>query len=162
MAETTEQELDPQEAEKLEQIERMRGARRLIEDLSSSSRRTRQFAARVLALLARREPEDPRRPCRRAHRCSLPPEAQTRWGGARCARGARPRSRQGDRRCVRGRRDGAVRRAIRHAPPFCLPSTLCLGSDGTRSLQEGVADHRRGHPVLPRRPRVSRYAWLPS
>ena len=80
MAETTEQELDPQEAEKLEQIERDGAALdALIEDLSSSSRRTRQFAARVLALLARREPK-----ILDAHVAELidalyRPEAQTRW-----------------------------------------------------------------------------------
>ena len=80
MAETTEQGLDPQEAEKLEQIEQDGEALdALIEDLSSSSRRTRQFAARVVALLARREPK-----ILDAHVAELidalyRPEAQTRW-----------------------------------------------------------------------------------
>lgn len=58
MAETIAQELDPQEAEKLAQIERDTNAlAALIEDLSSSSRRTRQLSARVVALLAQREPQ---------------------------------------------------------------------------------------------------------
>ena len=80
MAETIVQELDPQEAEKLAQIERDTNAlAALIEDLSSSSRRTRQLSARVVALLAQREPQllDP-------YIADLidalyRPEAQTRW-----------------------------------------------------------------------------------
>ena len=80
MAETIAQELDPQEAEKLAQIERDTNAlAALIEDLSSSSRGTRQLSARVVALLAQREPQllDP-------YIADLidalyRPEAQTRW-----------------------------------------------------------------------------------
>lgn len=80
MAETTEQELDPQEAEKLEQIERDGAALdALIEDLSSSSRRTRQFAARVLALLARREPKILDTHVAELIDALYRPEAQTRW-----------------------------------------------------------------------------------
>lgn len=58
MADTKERELDTQEVEALAQIERDgRALTALIEDLSSSSRRTRQFSARVVAILAQREPK---------------------------------------------------------------------------------------------------------
>lgn len=80
MAEKIERELDPQELAKLAQIERDSSALdALIDDLGSSSRRSRQFAARVVALLAQREPS-----LLASHIDSMidalyRPEAQTRW-----------------------------------------------------------------------------------
>ncbi len=80
MADTKERELDTQEVEALAQIERDSAAlAALIEDLSSSSRRTRQFSARVVAILAQREPKllDPY--VSDLIDALYRPEAQTRW-----------------------------------------------------------------------------------
>ena len=80
MADTKERELDTQEVEALAQIERDGAAlTALIEDLSSSSRRTRQFSARVVAILAQREPKllDPY--VSDLIDALYRPEAQTRW-----------------------------------------------------------------------------------
>lgn len=80
MADTKERELDTQEVEALAQIERDgRALTALIEDLSSSSRRTRQFSARVVAILAQREPKllDPY--VSDLIDALYRPEAQTRW-----------------------------------------------------------------------------------
>ena len=80
MADTKERELDAQEVAALAQVERDSAAlASLIEDLSSSSRRTRQFAARVVALLAQREPKilDPY--VSDLIDALYRPEAQTRW-----------------------------------------------------------------------------------
>lgn len=80
MADTKERELDTQEVEALAQIERDGAAlAALIEDLSSSSRRTRQFSARVVAILAQREPKllDPY--VSDLIDALYRPEAQTRW-----------------------------------------------------------------------------------
>ena len=80
MADSKERELDTQEVEALAQIERDgRALTALIEDLSSSSRRTRQFSARVVAILAQREPKllDPY--VSDLIDALYRPEAQTRW-----------------------------------------------------------------------------------
>ena len=80
MADSKERELDTQEVEALAQIERDGEAlAALIEDLSSSSRRTRQFSARVVAILAQREPKllDPY--VSDLIDALYRPEAQTRW-----------------------------------------------------------------------------------
>ena len=80
MADTKERELDTQEVEALAQIERDgRALTALIEDLSSSSRRTRQFSARVVAILAQREPKllDPY--VSDLIDALYRPEVQTRW-----------------------------------------------------------------------------------
>lgn len=80
MADSKERELDTQEVEALAQIERDSAAlAALIEDLSSSSRRTRQFSARVVAILAQREPKllDPY--VSDLIDALYRPEAQTRW-----------------------------------------------------------------------------------
>lgn len=80
MADSMDQELDPQELAALAQIVKDdRALVALIEELSSSSRRTRQFAARVTALLARREPELLAPHIPELIDALYRPEAQTRW-----------------------------------------------------------------------------------
>lgn len=80
MADTKERELDTQEVEALAQIERDSAAlAALIEDLSSSSRRTRQFSARVVAILAQREPKLLNPYVSDLIDALYRPEAQTRW-----------------------------------------------------------------------------------
>ena len=80
MAEHIEQGLDSQEMEKLAQIEQDDSAlAAVVEDLSSSSRRTRQFSARVVALLAQREPEMLVPYISDMIDALYRPEAQTRW-----------------------------------------------------------------------------------
>ena len=61
MAEESSVELTPEEAARLASVESSADAlSALIDDLSSSSRRSRQLAARVVNLLAQREPADAR------------------------------------------------------------------------------------------------------
>lgn len=80
MADSKERELDTQEVEALAQIERDSAAlAALIEDLSSSSRRTRQFSARVVAILAQREPKLLEPYVSDLIDALYRPEAQTRW-----------------------------------------------------------------------------------
>lgn len=80
MADTIDQELDEQEAAKISEIERDSSAlAALIEDLSSASRRTRQFSARVVALLAQRDPELLEPYISDLIDALYRPEAQTRW-----------------------------------------------------------------------------------
>lgn len=77
---TNEPEATTAEFEKLGEIERDKAALdALVEDLSCSSRRRRQFSARVIALLAERDPEllAPRIPD--LVDALYRPEAQTRW-----------------------------------------------------------------------------------
>ena len=80
MAETTEQELSAEELAQLARVEKDNSAcAALVEDLSSSSRRKRQFAARVVALLAQREPEILAQYIPDLVDALYRPEAQTRW-----------------------------------------------------------------------------------
>ncbi len=80
MADITAQELDPQELATLARIEKDNTAlAALIDDLGSSSRRTRQFSARVAALLAQREPELLAPYISEMIDALYRPEAQTRW-----------------------------------------------------------------------------------
>ena len=80
MADTIDQELDEQEAAKISEIEQDSSAlAALIEDLSSASRRTRQFSARVVALLAQRDPELLEPYISDLIDALYRPEAQTRW-----------------------------------------------------------------------------------
>lgn len=80
MADSKERELDTQEVEALAQIERDSAAlAALIEDLSSSSRRTRQFSARVVAILAQHEPKLLEPYVSDLIDALYRPEAQTRW-----------------------------------------------------------------------------------
>lgn len=80
MADNTERQLDPEELAKLAQIEQDTSALdTLIEDLSSSSRRTRQFSSRVVLLLAEREPELLVPHIDDMIDALYRPEAQTRW-----------------------------------------------------------------------------------
>ena len=80
MAEDSVVELTPEEAARLASVEGSADAlSALIEDLSSSSRRTRQLAARVVNLLAQRDPAL-LVPCIEQLIDALyRPEAQTRW-----------------------------------------------------------------------------------
>ena len=80
MADTIDQELDEQEAAKISEIEQDSSVlAALIEDLSSASRRTRQFSARVVALLAQRDPELLEPYISDLIDALYRPEAQTRW-----------------------------------------------------------------------------------
>ncbi len=80
MAEETKQELTPEEAEQLAQVENDRDAlSALIDDLSSASRRKRQMAAHVVFLLAQREPELLGEYVPDLIEALSRPEAQTRW-----------------------------------------------------------------------------------
>lgn len=80
MAEHTEQDLDSQEMETLTHVEQDNAAlAALIEDLSSSSRRTRQFSARVISLLVQREPDVLVPYISDMVDALYRPEAQTRW-----------------------------------------------------------------------------------
>lgn len=80
MADNTERQLDPEELAKLAQIEQDTSALdTLIDDLSSSSRRTRQFSSRVVLLLAEREPELLVPHIDDMIDALYRPEAQTRW-----------------------------------------------------------------------------------
>lgn len=80
MADITAQELDPQELATLARIEKDNTAlAALIDDLGSSSRRTRQFSARVAALLAQHEPELLAPYISEMIDALYRPEAQTRW-----------------------------------------------------------------------------------
>lgn len=80
MADTNEQELSAEEAEQLAQIESDGSALgALVEDLASSSRRKRQFAARVVGLVAHREPEMLVPYIDELMDALYRPEAQTRW-----------------------------------------------------------------------------------
>ncbi|MDO4437218.1 MAG: hypothetical protein Q4B77_04630 [Coriobacteriaceae bacterium] len=80
MAEATVQDLTPEEAARLASVEASTDAlTALVEDLSSSSRRTRQLAARVINLLAQREPELLVPFIAQLIDALYRPEAQTRW-----------------------------------------------------------------------------------
>ena len=80
MADTTDQELSVEEAEQLAKVESDGSAlTALVEDLSSSSRRKRQFAARVVGLVAHREPEMLTPHIDELVDALYRPEAQTRW-----------------------------------------------------------------------------------
>lgn len=80
MADNTERQLDPEELAKLAQIEQDTSALdTLIDDLSSSSRRTRQFSSRVVLLLAEREPGLLVPHIDDMIDALYRPEAQTRW-----------------------------------------------------------------------------------
>ncbi len=80
MADNTEQQLSHEELAKLAQIEQDASALdTLIEDLSSSSRRTRQFSSRVVLLLAEREPKLLVPHIDAMIDALYRPEAQTRW-----------------------------------------------------------------------------------
>lgn len=80
MVETTEQDLTTEELEQLDLAQKDGNAlAALIEDLGSSSRRKRQFAARVISLLARRDPELLAGNIDDLIDALYRPEAQTRW-----------------------------------------------------------------------------------
>ena len=80
MAEENLVELSPEEAARLASVENSADAlSALIEDLSSSSRRTRQLAGRVVSLLAQREPELLSPYIEQLLDALYRPEAQTRW-----------------------------------------------------------------------------------
>lgn len=80
MAEHTEREIGDEEREELELVGRDKEAlAALVEDLSSGSRRKRQFAARVLALLAQRDAEVIAPYISELVDALYRPEAQTRW-----------------------------------------------------------------------------------
>ncbi len=80
MADHTGQDLTAEEREQLERAERDGAAlAALIEDLGSSSRRRRQFAARVVALLAQRDVELLAPHVEELIDALYRPEAQTRW-----------------------------------------------------------------------------------
>ena len=80
MAEESAVELTPEEAARLASVENSADAlSALIDDLSSSSRRTRQLAARVVNLLAQREPEMLVPFIEQLVDALYRPEAQTRW-----------------------------------------------------------------------------------
>ncbi len=73
-------ELSPEEAARLASVENSADAlSALIEDLSSSSRRTRQLAGRVVNLLAEREPDLLAPFIEQLVDALYRPEAQTRW-----------------------------------------------------------------------------------
>ena len=80
MAETTEKDLTAEELEQLELAEKDGSAlAALIDDLGSASRRKRQFAARVVSLLAQRDPEPVAQYIPELIDALYRPEAQTRW-----------------------------------------------------------------------------------
>lgn len=80
MAEETAVELSPEEASRLASVENSADAlSALIEDLSSSSRRSRQMAARVVNLFAQREPALLVPYIEQLIDALYRPEAQTRW-----------------------------------------------------------------------------------
>ena len=80
MAEENLVELSPEEAARLASVENSADAlSALIEDLSSSSRRTRQLAGRVVNLLAEREPDLLAPFIEQLVDALYRPEAQTRW-----------------------------------------------------------------------------------
>lgn len=80
MAEETAVELSPEEASRLASVENSADAlSALIEDLSSSSRRSRQMAARVVSLFAQREPALLAPYIEQLIDALYRPEAQTRW-----------------------------------------------------------------------------------
>ena len=80
MAEQIEKELTAEEAERLVSVEGSNDAlAALIDDLSSSSRRTRQLSAHVVSLLAERKPELLHGYIDQLVDALYRPEAQTRW-----------------------------------------------------------------------------------
>lgn len=80
MAVSHEREIDVKELAKLAEIEKSEEAlAALVRDLSSSSRRARQFAARVASLVAQREPEMLAPYLSDLIEVLERPEAQTRW-----------------------------------------------------------------------------------
>ena len=80
MAEESSVELTPEEAARLASVESSADAlSALIDDLSSSSRRSRQLAARVVNLLAQREPQMLAPYIEQLIDALYRPEAQTRW-----------------------------------------------------------------------------------
>ena len=80
MSEHLEHELTPEEAQQLAAVEESRDAlAALVDDLASPSRRKRQLAARVLRLLAEREPELLGPYIADMVDALYRPEAQTRW-----------------------------------------------------------------------------------
>lgn len=80
MADIVEQEVGEQERERLEEVEGDKDAlAALIDDLSSGSRRKRQFAARVTSLLAKRDAEVLAPFIPDLVDALYRPEAQTRW-----------------------------------------------------------------------------------
>lgn len=80
MAESTVQDLTPEEAARLASVEASKDAlTALVDDLSSSSRRTRQLSARVVNLLAQREPDLLAPYIAQLIDALYRPEAQTRW-----------------------------------------------------------------------------------
>lgn len=80
MAEETVAELTPEEAARLASVEKSADAlSALVEELSSAGRRTRQLAARVVNLLAQREPELLVPYIDQLVDALYRPEAQTRW-----------------------------------------------------------------------------------
>ncbi len=79
MADTTES-LDPRTADELARVESNHGAlERLIEELEGRGRRSRQFAAHVIALVADRDPELLSEYVPDLIDALYRPEAQTRW-----------------------------------------------------------------------------------
>ncbi|AEB06556.1 hypothetical protein Corgl_0438 [Coriobacterium glomerans PW2] len=80
MTETNDVELSAEERERLELVETDSSAlSALIEDLSSASRRSRQFSARVVALLSARDPGMVAPFAAELIDALYRPEAQTRW-----------------------------------------------------------------------------------
>ena len=127
MAEELREELSAEEAERLSSVEHNQDAlASLIDDLSGNGRRKRQLAARVVNLVAQREPELLAPYLPDLIDALYRPEAQTRW----------------EILGLRGRRGSPVRRAFGHFAPVGVPPAVLLGRDRARPLQEGVADPR--------------------
>ena len=124
MAENKDEQLTDEELAQLQLAEENENAvDRLVKELGCPTRRIRQFAARVLHLLAERDPQRVV-PCVPALIEALDrPEAQTRW------------------------------ESLDALTALCrLPPAVRVGRHERRAFARGLAHPGRGHPVLPRRP----------
>ena len=149
MAENKEEQLTDEELAQLQLAEENENAvDRLVKELGCPTRRIRQFAARVLHLLAERDPQRVV-PCVPALIEALDrPEAQTRWEAldALAALATTCPEQLGD------AFEGAVRRDFLHAALCRLPPAVRVGCHERRAFARGLAHPGRGYPVLPRRP----------
>lgn len=151
MAEENLVELSPEEAARLASVENSADAlSALIEDLSSSSRRTRQLAGRVVNLLAEREPDLLAPFIEQLVDALYRPEAQTRWEVLDALTLLVP---EHAKECGAAYEGAEAALFDEISAPLRLSAFRFLvvwGCYGAPPLREGVAHHRRGHPVLSR------------
>ena len=149
MADTLEHELTPEEMEQLTLVEESRDAlSAMVEDLSSHSRRKRQTAARVIKLLAERDAAKLVPFAEELIDALYRPEAQTRWEILDALTLLMPAAGDVD---FDAAYDGAEDALFRNVTPVRIPLYGGLGRRNARTLHQGVARNRRGHPVLSRR-----------